>query len=216
MDRHRLAAVALGICLVAGIAEAQTPVWRLGGRALYAPSGATSGELGDTGTNLELNSGGGLEFDATVKFSRLFAAEFTIAGVGQGLRLIGEGTGCCGIDGGTVWLIPVTATVQYHPQVFGPWDPYVGGGIGLIAPIYDISGDLEDTGITRLELDGGLGFVLQFGVGYQLDDDWSIGLDFRYLGVSLEARVGTEGTDYPPVTLDIKPWLVGFGVGYRF
>ena len=62
----------------AGIASAQSPEWRFGGRVSWVDAGTTSDELGDTGSNLDLRSGFGVEFDATLMFSDLFGVELSI------------------------------------------------------------------------------------------------------------------------------------------
>ncbi|MGD9253028.1 MAG: OmpW family outer membrane protein [Holophagae bacterium] len=213
---RRLLPVLTLLLVIGSVAEAQQPLWRLGGRVLYVPSESTSEPVGDTGTRLELQSGAGLEFDATLLFAGQFAVEFTLGGIGHDVRAIGETAKCTGVDGGTVWLIPVTAVFQYHPPIFGPWDPYVGIGLAYIAPISNLTSEFEGLGFDELDLDGEAGFVAQAGVGYQLDDHWYLNIDFRYIQASIEARVRSGDTDYPPVELDMNPLLAGFGVGFRF
>ena len=65
---------------IAGIASAQTPGSRYGGRLTWVNAGATSEDLGDTDNALKLHSGYGLEFDATLMFSDRFGVELS-AGV---------------------------------------------------------------------------------------------------------------------------------------
>jgi outer membrane protein len=213
---QRVAAVLLASFAVAGAIEAQGPSWRMGGRAVFDSAADTSSELEDTGIALDLESGAGLEFDAAVMFTPRFGAEISIAGTAHELRAVGAGTGCCGVDGGTVWLVPLTVTLQYHPPVYGSWDPYVGLGYGLLEPIYSIEGDLETLGAERVELDGDYGPVLQIGVNYNLGSNWYLNIDARAFTAALEVRVRTETEDLPPVQLEVDPVLVGFGVGWRF
>jgi outer membrane protein len=207
------------LVLVIGIgasspALAQTAEWRLGGRALYVASGTTSEELGDTGYRLDLSSGLGLEFMADLMFSERFGAEFSIAAAAPRLELVGDA--CCDVDGDRLWLIPLTAVAQYHVNVYGKWDPYIGLGVTWIVPIYSLSNDFSDAGIDELDLEGDFGLVAQLGVNYTLDSRWYVNLDLRYLGASVDARVSTNGEDLPPVTLDIKPFVAGLGFGYRY
>jgi len=137
----------------AGAADAQTPEWRYGGRALWVGAGTTSGELGDTGSRLDLSSGPGLEFDATAMFSDVIGVELSVGVSGHRLDLVGGDWN--GIDGGWVWLMPLTALAQYHLQVYGPWDPYFGLGITWIQPFSSLSNDLKDAGVEDLDLKGG-------------------------------------------------------------
>ena len=204
----------LFLVAASGPALAQSPEWRVGGRALYVASATTSDELGDTGLTLDMKSGFGLDFEASVMFSQRFGAEFSIGATAHRLDLTGGE--CCDVDGGRVWLVPLTAIAQYHVQVYGQWDPYIGLGITYIAPIYKLSTDLSDAGIEELDIEGGAGLAAQVGLNYRLDNRWYVNLDLRYLDVSLEARVSTDEADLPPVTLDIKPFVIGLGVGYRY
>ena len=199
---------------VTGAADAQTPEWRLGGRAQWVSAGATSAELGTTGSRLDLGSGPGLEFDATVMFSDLIGAEFSIGASYHRLDLVGGDWN--GIDGGPVWLVPLTAIAQYHVQVYGPWDPYFGLGITWIQPFSSLSSELRDAGVEDLDLKGGIGVAAQAGVNYQMNNRWYANLDISYLGASIDATVTTDKGDLPTVELDIKPWVFAIGLGYKF
>lgn len=198
----------------AGVAEAQTPEWRYGGRVLWVSAGTTSGELGTTGSHLDLSSGPGLEFDATVMFSDLFGVELSVGVSGHRLDLVGGDWD--GIDGGWVGLVPLTALAQYHLQVYGPWDPYFGLGITWIGGFSSLSSDFQDAGVEDLDLKGGAGIAAQIGTNYQMNNRWYANVDLRYLGASLDATVRTDEGDLPPVTLDIKPWVFAVGFGYKF
>ena len=198
----------------AGTADAQTPEWRLGGRALWVSAGTTSGELGATGSRLDLGSGPGLEFDATMMFSDLIGVELSLGASRHRLDLVGGDWH--GIDGGPVWLVPLTALVQYHVQVYGPWDPYFGLGITWVGGFSSLSSDLRDAGVEDLDFKGGAGLAAQAGVNYQINNRWYANLDISYLGASLDAKVRTDEGDLPTVKLDIKPWVIGLGFGYKF
>ncbi len=198
----------------AGPAVAQNPDWRLSGRALFVASATTSDEVGDTGSRLDMTSGLGLDFVVSAMFSQRFGAEFSLGASAYRLDLTGGQ--CCDIDGGRVWLVPLNAMAQYHIKVYGHWDPYVGLGLTWIIPIYDVSKDLGEAGFEEVDFEGGAGIAAQVGLNYQVDNRWHVNLDIRYLGASLEARLSTADEDYPPVTLDIEPYVIGLGFGYRF
>jgi outer membrane protein len=213
---RRLTAICFCVLLAAGAVSAQDADWRLGGRALYMSGGATSPEVGDTGAGLELGAGGGVEFDAVARFSELFAAEFTIGVTVQPLTVVGNDICCGGIDGGWVWLVPLTAVAQIHIPVYGKWDPYLGLGVAWTFPIDQLSSEIEDEGVQEIEFKGTVGLAAQGGVNYSLNNRWYANLDVRYLGVSLEARVTTGAGKQQPVDIDIEPWVFGIGFGYRF
>ncbi|MBD3872897.1 MAG: OmpW family protein [Acidobacteria bacterium] len=199
---------------VAGGADAGTPEWRYGGRILWVSAGTTSGELGTTGSHLDLSSGPGLEFDATVMFSDVIGIELSVGVSGHRLDLVGGDWD--GIDGGWVGLVPLTALAQYHLQVYGPWDPYFGLGITWIGGFSSLSSDFQDAGVEDLDLKGGAGLAAQIGTNYQMNNRWYANVDLRYLGASLDATVRTDEGDLPTVKLDIKPWVFAIGCGYKF
>lgn len=214
---QRLSAAVFCLLLVsASHLSAQDVEWRLGGRGIFLSTGATSQELGDTGATFKTGSGGGLEFDAIVVFSEMFGAEFSVGASANRLDVTGAQSCCSAIDGGRVWLFPVTALAQVHIPVFGKWDPYVGLGAAWAIPYYNLSTDLENAGVERIELEGNAGIAAQIGVNYNLDNRWFANIDLRYLGVTLDARVRTDAGDFEPVTLNIKPFVVGIGFVHRF
>ena len=215
MKGRFLLLVVVALIAMTGSASAQIDNWQFGGRILYVSAATTSAELDDTGARISLDSGPGLEFDATVKMSRLFSAEISLAASAHSLTV--EGTDCCGdLDGGRALLVPLTILGQYHYPVYGKWDPYVGIGFTWAAPVYRITQAMSDAGIERLDLEGGGGLAAQIGTNYQMDNRWYANVDLRYLGYSLEARARTTEGDLQPVTLDTKPWVIGLGIGYRF
>ncbi len=120
------------------------------------------------------------------------------------------------LDGGWVWLFPVTAVAQFHIPVYGKWDPYLGLGVAWTFPVDDLSSEIKDEGVQEIDFKGTVGLAAQGGVNYSLDNRWYANFDVRYLGVSLEATVTTADGELEPVDLDIEPWVVGFGFGYRF
>ena len=61
----------------------------------------------------------------------------------------------------------------------------------------------------------GTGESIEFcvdGVDYAIDKNWLINVDVKYIWISTDvSAAGSKLT-----TLDINPWVVGLGVGYRF
>jgi len=199
---------------IAGIASAQSPEWRYGGRVSWVNAGTSSDELGDTGSTLDLQSGLGVEFDATLMFSDQFGVELSVGASAHRLQVSGGDLGT--IDAGRLWLVPLTAIAQYHHPVYGPWDPYVGLGLTWAAPFYKESEDASDAGIEEMEFEGGPAIAAQIGVNYQMDNRWYANVDLRYSGTSVDAQVRTDQEDLPTVKLDIKPLVVSLGFGYKF
>lgn len=214
MFRRLLIPSLLLFAFTAGSASAQSQEWYVGGRLSWVGSSSTSGELGDTGSELVLDSGFGAEINSTLLISDRFAVEFS-AGVSVAELALEDGV-WDGIDAGGVWLVPLTAIAQYHHPIYGQWDPYVGLGVTWIVPIYRQANAVTEAGIEELEFEGSLGLAAQLGVNYQMDHKWYANIDLRYLGSSLDVRVRTDEGDLPPVTMDVNPFVISLGIGYKF
>jgi len=214
LRQRLLYSIVFVLVAVAGIASAQSPEWRYGGRISWVNAGTSSDELGDTGSTLDLRSGFGAEFDATLMFSDLFGVELSIGTSAHQLQVSGGDLGT--VDAGMLWLVPLTAIAQYHHPIYGPWDPYAGLGITWAAPFYKKSGDAGDAGIEEMEFEGGPAIAAQIGVNYQMDNRWYANFDLRYSGTSVDAQVRTDEGNLPTIKLDIKPLVVSLGFGYKF
>ena len=214
MRQRLLFSTVFVLVAIAGIASAQSPEWRYGGRVSWVNAGTSSDELGDTGSTLDLQSGLGVEFDATLMFSDQFGVELSVGASAHRLQVSGGDQGT--IDAGRLWLVPLTAIAQYHHPVYGPWDPYIGLGLTWAAPFYKESEDASDAGIEEMEFEGGPAIAAQIGVNYQMDNRWYANVDLRYFGTSVDAQVRTDEGDLPTVTLDIKPLVISLGFGYKF
>lgn len=115
--------------------------------------------------------------------------------------------------GGTVisdvLILPPTLTLQYHHHM-GAFKPYVGAGLNYTMVISSdptaAIGGVDDW-------DSSFGFALQAGFDYALDDKWSVNMDVKKLWLNMDATV-TAGAI--PASVDLDPWIVGVGLGYRF
>ncbi len=204
----------LVLVAAAGIASAQSPEWRYGGRLSWVDADTSSDDVGDTGNTLDLESGLGAEFDATLMFSVLFGVELSVGFSTHQLQIRGDDVGV--IDAGRVWFVPLTAIAQYHLPIYGPWDPYIGLGLTWAAPFYKESGDANDAGIEDMEIDSGPAIAAQIGVNYQMDNRWYANIDLRYFGTSLDVQVRMDGENLPTIQLDAKPLTISLGFGYKF
>lgn len=105
--------------------------------------------------------------------------------------------------------LPPTLTVQGRLP-FGRFTPYVGAGINLT---WITDTDLAVPGVGELELeDVSFGFAAQGGLDVALYDRWYANVDVKWVTIRSDVKAG--GTKVSEVQVD--PWLVGAGVGYRF
>jgi len=108
---------------------------------------------------------------------------------------------------GTVKELPPTLTVQYHFMPAEQISPYLGAGVNYTN--YS-NVDIANGAIT---LDSGsFGYAFQAGVDYKLNKNWSLNFDVKY--VEMRSNVYAGGSTIS--NIQISPWLIGVGAGYRF
>ena len=113
------------------------------------------------------------------------------------------------LDLGDVWLLPPTLTAQYHFTGLGQCKPYLGAGVNYTVFFNDDVG----TSVTSVDYDNSFGPALQAGVDYMLDDHWLVNLDVKKIWINTDVTFngGAIAAD-----VDINPWIVGVGFGYKF
>lgn len=118
---------------------------------------------------------------------------------------------------GHVWLLPPTLTAQVHPLGRSRFDPYLGAGINYTI-FYGDGGTQDINGQSaKVDYDNRFGYAFQAGVNYQIDDSWFLNVDVKKLYLSTSAHVVLENTgEATRAKVDIDPWLVAVGIGYRF
>ena len=111
---------------------------------------------------------------------------------------------------GNFRILPPTLTVQYHFVADGKFRPYIGAGIN-----YSFFFDENPAGgaVTSLAISNSVGLALQVGVDIALDNHWLLNLDVKKLWLDTTAKVN-GGAIVSKVNVD--PWIVGVGFGYRF
>jgi outer membrane protein len=216
-----LLAAALLAALTAGAAEALAfeagdVLLRLRGIGIV-PTDASEGIQPDLlGSGVMAQPMGVPELDLTYMITERFGVELIAATSPHDID--GEG-GLGGLDKvGEVWLLPPTLLVQYHFLPDSDLRPYVGAGLNVTFTYWeDVEGDLETTlgGPTDLSLDNSIGWALQAGFDYRIDDRWSVNADLKYIAISVDGTL-TTGTTKRTMEVDIDPIVLGLGVGYRF
>lgn len=116
-------------------------------------------------------------------------------------------------DLGRTWVLPPTITIQYHPQPHEKFSPYIGAGLNY--SMFYGENAANGNGVTDLDVDGGVGYALQVGADYWLNEHWGMNFDVKKLFLNIDADMRIGGA---PVSanIDLDPWIVGAGVAYRF
>jgi outer membrane protein len=207
----------------APVVEAWNP-WMIRVRALgVLPDGSGSsvnvaGNAALSSPNSGLSIGNSVvpELDISYFFTQNIAAELILGVTRHSI----SGTGALdGLDVGKAWLLPPTATLQYHFTDFGAFKPYVGAGVNYTVFFNQSAANTASVNgltVTNLHISNSFGAAVQFGFDYMLDKHWGLNVDVKKLWLRPDYSATVNGNI--PVTgrANIDPWLVGAGVTYKF
>lgn len=116
------------------------------------------------------------------------------------------------------WLLPPTLLVQWHFLPKGTIRPYVGAGINYtITYGENATASLENAlgGPTTVDLGNSFGWAVQAGVDVDIDENWFLNFDVKYIDINVDADFRT-GSTTRTADVGLDPVVVGIGVGYRF
>ncbi|MCA0959278.1 outer membrane beta-barrel protein [Muricauda ruestringensis] len=150
------------------------------------------------------------EFDISYFFDDNWSLELILATAKHDVEAIGTAAG--DIDLGHVWLLPPTLTAQYH-FTGGNFVPYLGAGPNLTLFYGVDEGPVADD----VDYDTALGFALQGGFDFMLNDKWFLNFDVKKLFLNTTATVNATTALGATVEadVDINPWIFGVGVGIK-
>ena len=184
---------------VAAPAAAPWGRWMVGARLLDVYPNVSSSVSG-----IDVDQQWTGELNSTYFFTPNFAVEGSITWAKQDVTFNGTGVGA-------LKMMPVTFTAQYHFTNLGEWKPYVGGGFNYT---YFYENELGNNAGASVNRDS-WGGALQAGVDYQIQRNWYINVDVKYLWINNDVRLNNVNIGNNS-SLDIDPWLFGIGVRYRF
>lgn len=201
MRKSIIAAVLLGATALTGIAPAFADAgdWQVRARAIGVIPDEDSSLT--PALNASVDDSWMPEVDFTYFFTDNIAAELILATTEHDVS-------ASGVNLGSVWVLPPTLTLQYHFTNFGSFQPYFGAGVNYTV----FYGEDEPAGI-NISYDNGFGLALQAGADFMMDEHWLFNVDVKKIWLSTDVNVN-GGAVTGEVELD--PWVVGIGVGYRF
>ena len=153
------------------------------------------------------------ELDFTYFFNKNVAAELILGTTKH--DVVDEKSALAEVDLGSVWLLPPTLTLQYHFYPTKTLKPYLGAGLN-----YTIFYSVDEGSVVKgLDYDNAVGFALQGGLDYMLNDKYFLNFDIKKL--FLKTDVNVDATNLAsglkiPAEVNIDPLLIGFGVGMKF
>ena len=157
------------------------------------------------------------ELDFTYFFNKNVAAELILGTTKHDVKTTGSNLTAIGgpasaeVDLGSVWLLPPTLTLQYHFYPTKTLKPYLGAGLN-----YTIFYSVDEGSVVKgLDYDNAVGFALQGGLDYMLNDKYFLNFDIKKL--FLKTDVNVDATNLAsglkiPAEVNIDPLLIGFGV----
>lgn len=209
-------AVALVLLAAATAVSAQDTGWTVRVRAISINPNDSSGVIDATGSKVAVDSKIVPEVDFTFRFNERFGMELILATARHDLSATGGLV--AGFELGSVRLLPPTLTFQYYFPAGRHVMPYVGFGVNYTQfSSYNLSGDLRMIGVKDVDFSNSFDVAGQFGIDVLMDDHWLFNFDVKYIRINTDATIRmVTGAVLDKVSVDIDPWVFGFGVGYRF
>ncbi|MCX7545680.1 OmpW/AlkL family protein [Marinicella gelatinilytica] len=132
-----------------------------------------------------------------------------------------NGLGALGVPDGTdvvdTNVLPPTVFLQYQFRPTAKVRPYMGVGINYTHFFNDdLSAAAQQVlGADNLDLDNSFGWGAQFGIDWELSNNWSFNVDVKYIDIDTEATFDTA-LGKASVDVDINPTVIGIGFGKTF
>ena len=168
-----------------------------------------SSSISAIGGKVDIPSRVAPEVDVSYFFSEHIAAQL-IATLTRA-SVTAKGTTLGDVPVGRVNVLPPTLTLQYHFKTGSAFGPYLGAGVtDLILYKRRPAGGA----VTSVDFDNGnFGAALQAGFDYQLRGRWFLNVEIDQVFVKTKANI-----DHGAISakVDVDPFLVGIGIGYRF
>lgn len=136
------------------------------------------------------------------------------------------GTGdIAGVSVGEVSVLPPSLIAVWHFMPKNNIRPYAGAGLNYTmffsesttgqfsSTMNDILGGVTSTGVS---VDDTLSLIAQVGVDIDINKDWYVSFDAKYIDLDTTATVKVNGVDTATIDFDLNPLVLGVGVGTSF
>jgi len=181
------------------------------------------------GSGVSVDSSVVPELDVTYMVTDHIGIE-AIAGIANhSVRLEGPGPVLSGLgftDGFKIfdsWVLPPTITVQYHFMQERKLRPYVGVGANYTVFLGNNATRSLEAAVgspVDVDMDNRFTWAAQVGADVDINDKWYFNVDVKYIDMASTASVIIKNGAFAHtglrVDVNINPWVVGAGIGYRF
>ena len=205
-------AMALGLSALPAAAY-EAGDWVVRGRIINVNPNDDSGEIKANGMPLAGTSGivgvnddTTLELDFTYMLDPHWGMELILATT----KHKADAAGATILD---TRVLPPTLTLQYHFSPSSNIRPYAGVGLNY-THFYDEDAKNVPSSV-KADLDDSWGLAAQAGVDVDINKDWFVNFDVKYIDISTTAKL-SDGIDTIKVDVDIDPWVFGIGIGRTF
>lgn len=148
------------------------------------------------------------EVDVSYFLTDELAVEVIAATTRHAVKAVGTAAGTVNL--GSVWLLPPTVTLQWHPFPKAQFSPYLGGGVNYT---FFYNANAPGGLITHVGYKNGAAGAIQAGFDYAIAPRWTLNLDYKKVFLSTTANVNYG---FVSAKVDINPSIIGLGFGYRF
>jgi outer membrane protein len=218
MKRAVLIAAAFGVVLMASPAFAQSRSVDVIGYIAWADPNA-DGVLRRAGDdiNVDFDSERGFGVAVNVFWGNRISTEFAASVIEPDVAFRSSNPALPVFTGGSLEMIPITVTLQYHFNPNGRIDPYIGAGAAYVLfDQLDTGSDLNDINLRSIDFDDDVGFVVNAGLSIDITPRFALYLDAKYVPVGTSANAVFATGPGATADIDVNPLIISAGLGFQF
>ncbi len=163
------------------------------------------------------------EVDITYMLRKNWGIEIIAAITNHDVSVEGPGAVLSGLgltDGFDIfdtYVLPPTVTLQYHFMPENKIRPYVGLGVNFTNFFGDDATDALEAAIgpVTVTTKNSWGWSAQIGADFDYKDNWYFNVDLKFIDINTTANLNTAVGNLL-VDVDIDPFVIGAGFGYKF
>ncbi len=195
---------------------AQSHAWEARLRLADVRTHDSSASLSNSIATLDFQAGKTVELAVSYTFQPEWAVELSFQRPNLDIDVAGGGGST--FHAGSARIGLTALTLQYHIFVVGRARPYLGIGAHLASISgFKPSQELVAGNVATISFDSSASLTAQVGLDYDVTDRISINADVKYHDVGADAKLMLpSGDPWQSLRVDLDPWVLALGVGFRF